>query len=74
MTLKKKSLNTIIGNFVICFLWFLFATSLITSFILWLHAKSPLSIISGIICACGILFNIYLGKRAKADKSVKNKD
>lgn len=74
MTPKKKSLNTIIGNFVMCILWFLFAATLIASFILWLYTKNPLSIISGIICACGILFNIYLSKRAKVDESIKNKD
>ncbi|MET1249943.1 hypothetical protein ABWW58_14280 [Sporolactobacillus sp. STCC-11] len=72
---KKKSLNTTIGRAIMCISWFLLVAWCLTYLILWLSSKNPVYILSGLIGACGILFQIYLLKRAKAqDESVKQKD
>jgi arginine exporter protein ArgO len=62
---KKKSLNATIGTVIICISWLLLVAWCITYLILWLNSKNTVYILSGIIGACGMLFQIYLLRRIK---------
>ncbi|SFG33034.1 hypothetical protein SAMN02982927_01396 [Sporolactobacillus nakayamae] len=72
---KKKSLTTTIRTVIMYISWLFLVAWCVTYLALWLSSKNSVYILTGMIGACGILFQIYLIKRTKAqDESVKNKD
>lgn len=65
---NKKSLNDNLINIGIIILLILMIIIIIFSLIIWQKTDNFISIISGFICALGVLFNIYLLSRAKSKK------
>lgn len=65
---KNKSLNAVIGTVIMCISWLLLVAWCITYLILWLNSNNPVYILSGIIGACGTLFQIYLVRKIKAQE------
>lgn len=65
---NKRSLNDNIINISIIILLILMIVIIIFSLIIWQKTDNLISIISGFMCALGVLFNIYLLSRAKSKK------
>jgi peptidoglycan biosynthesis protein MviN/MurJ (putative lipid II flippase) len=65
---RKKSLNVTIGTVIMCISWLLLVAWCITYLILLLSSKNPAYLLTGIIGACGMLFQIYFLRRIKEHK------
>lgn len=63
---NKKSLNDNLITIIIITSWLLIITSLFLSLIVWKKTSDVVLAISGVLCALGLLFNIYLWSRVKA--------
>jgi hypothetical protein len=65
---NKNSLNNTIGNIVIFTSWIVLISVIILGVVLWQKTNNFVFIISGLIGALGVLFNIYLFSKAKKEK------
>ncbi|NRY59414.1 putative Tic20 family protein [Clostridium beijerinckii] len=65
---NKNSLNNSIINIVVSVLWVVFICIIISSIIIWEKTRGLIYILSGVIGALGILFNIYLLSKEKSRK------
>ncbi|NOW90057.1 lipid-A-disaccharide synthase-like uncharacterized protein [Clostridium beijerinckii] len=66
---NKNSLNNSIINIVVLVLWLVFICIIISSIIIWEKTSDLIYILSGVIGALGILFNIYLLSKEKFRKN-----
>ncbi|MCI1578020.1 MAG: hypothetical protein LKH93_01025 [Clostridium beijerinckii] len=66
---NKNSLNNSIINIVVSVLWLVFICIIISSIIIWEKTSDLIYILSGVIGALGILFNIYLLSKEKSRKN-----
>ncbi|WP_238900760.1 hypothetical protein [Clostridium sp. YIM B02500] len=66
---NKNSLNNSIINIVVSVLWIIFVCMIISSVIIWEKTSELIYILSGVIGALGILFNIYLLSKEKSRKN-----
>ena len=66
---NKNSLNNSIINIVVSVLWVVFICIIISSIIIWEKTSGLIYILSGVIGALGILFNIYLLSKEKSRKN-----
>ncbi|MBA8933681.1 hypothetical protein [Clostridium beijerinckii] len=66
---NKNSLNNSIINIVVSVLWVVFICIIISSIIIWEKTSDLIYILSGVIGALGILFNIYLLSKEKSRKN-----
>ncbi|MBO0523020.1 hypothetical protein C1H57_21390 [Clostridium sp. 2-1] len=66
---NKNSLNNSIINIVVSVLWGVFICIIISSIIIWEKTSGLIYILSGVIGALGILFNIYLLSKEKSRKN-----
>ncbi|NOV61288.1 lipid-A-disaccharide synthase-like uncharacterized protein [Clostridium beijerinckii] len=66
---NKNSLNNSIINIVVSVLWLVFICIIISSIIIWEKTSDLIYILSGVIGALGILFNIYLLSKEKFRKN-----
>ncbi|MFL0168362.1 hypothetical protein [Candidatus Clostridium helianthi] len=66
---NKNSLNNSIINIVVSVLWLVFICIIISSVIIWEKTSGLIYILSGVIGALGILFNIYLLSKEKSRKN-----
>ncbi|NOW05379.1 hypothetical protein [Clostridium beijerinckii] len=66
---NKNSLNNSIINIVVSVLWLVFICIIISSIIIWEKTSGLIYILSGVIGALGILFNIYLLSKEKSRKN-----
>ncbi|AQS06505.1 lipid-A-disaccharide synthase-like uncharacterized protein [Clostridium beijerinckii] len=66
---NKNSLNNSIINIVVSVLWLVFICIMISSIIIWEKTSDLIYILSGVIGALGILFNIYLLSKEKSRKN-----
>ncbi|ALB45097.1 hypothetical protein [Clostridium diolis] len=66
---NKNSLNNNIINIVVSVLWLVFICIMISSIIIWEKTSDLIYILSGVIGALGILFNIYLLSKEKSRKN-----
>lgn len=57
---NKSSLNNTISNIFIFISWIVLICAIIFRLVLWRETNDLVHTISGVICALGILFNIYL--------------
>jgi lipid-A-disaccharide synthase-like uncharacterized protein len=66
---NKNSLNNSIINIVVSVLCVVFICIIISSVIIWEKTSDLIYILSGVIGALGILFNIYLLSKEKFRKN-----
>jgi len=66
---NKNSLNNIIINIVISILWIILVCTIISLVIIWKKTDDLINIMSEVIAALGILFNIYLLSKEKSRKN-----
>jgi lipid-A-disaccharide synthase-like uncharacterized protein len=66
---NKNSLNNSIINIVVSVLCVVFICIIISSVIIWEETSDLIYILSGVIGALGILFNIYLLSKEKFRKN-----
>ncbi len=66
---NKNSLNNIIINIVISILWIILVCTIISLVIIWKKTDDLINIMSEVIVALGILFNIYLLSKEKSRKN-----
>ena len=64
-TNSKSSLNKTLVNIVIFICWIVLISIIISSTIIWVKTSNFIYILSGIIGAAGISFNIYLLSKEK---------
>nr|WP_209018209.1 hypothetical protein [Clostridium beijerinckii] len=62
-------MNNSIINIVVSVLWGVFICIIISSIIIWEKTSGLIYILSGVIGALGILFNIYLLSKEKSRKN-----
>ncbi|NRW44082.1 lipid-A-disaccharide synthase-like uncharacterized protein [Clostridium beijerinckii] len=62
-------MNNSIINIVVSVLWLVFICIMISSIIIWEKTSDLIYILSGVIGALGILFNIYLLSKEKSRKN-----
>nr|WP_207716665.1 hypothetical protein [Clostridium beijerinckii] len=62
-------MNNSIINIVVSVLWLVFICIIISSIIIWEKTSGLIYILSGVIGALGILFNIYLLSKEKSRKN-----
>nr|WP_275299033.1 hypothetical protein [Clostridium sp. YIM B02500] len=62
-------MNNSIINIVVSVLWIIFVCMIISSVIIWEKTSELIYILSGVIGALGILFNIYLLSKEKSRKN-----
>jgi hypothetical protein len=65
---KKRNLNEIIGTVIVVISWLIFIAVIIGSMILWLRSGNSFYLITGLIGALGVLFNLSIVYRERARK------